>query len=103
MYSIIFTPEAETQMLRLFFYLAEVASPEVASRFTGKIMAHCETLATFPERGTKRDDLRPGLRVFGFRKRVSIVFDVTEDNVTIHGIYYGGQNFEASFRSEGTL
>jgi toxin ParE1/3/4 len=103
MYSVVFTPEAEAQILRLFFHLVEVASPEVASRFTDKVMAHCETLETFPERGTRRDDLRPGLRIIGFRRRVSIVFDVTEDKVTIHGIYYGGQNFEAYFRTEGIL
>jgi len=48
-------------------------------------------------RGAQRDDVRPGVRVFGFRKRVSIVFDVEGLTVTILGIFYGGQDFEAAF------
>jgi toxin ParE1/3/4 len=57
----------------------------------------CESLKTFPIRGTRRDDIRPGLRVFGFRIRVSIAFEVTDGLVTILGIFYGGQEFEAAF------
>jgi toxin ParE1/3/4 len=49
-------------------------------------------------RGARRDDIRPGLRVFGFRRRVSIAFEVTAEVVTILGIFYGGQNFEAAFK-----
>jgi plasmid stabilization system protein ParE len=48
-------------------------------------------------RGAQRDDIRPGLRVFGFRKRVSIAFEVTDDMVTVLGIFYGGQSLEAAF------
>jgi plasmid stabilization system protein ParE len=57
----------------------------------------CDSLKTFPNRGTQRDDIRPGLRVFGFRRRVAITFDVTDDLVTILGIFYGGQRFEDAF------
>jgi len=37
------------------------------------------------------------LRVFGFRRRVSIAFEVTGDVVTILGIFYGGQNIDTAF------
>jgi toxin ParE1/3/4 len=37
------------------------------------------------------------MRVFGFRRRVSIAFDVSEEIITIHGIFYGGQNLEEAF------
>jgi toxin ParE1/3/4 len=57
----------------------------------------CESLKTLPIRGTQRDDIRSGLRVFGFRRRVSIAFEVTGEVVTILGIFYGGQNFEITF------
>jgi toxin ParE1/3/4 len=60
-------------------------------------MDQCESLKTFPMRGSRRDDIRPGLRVFGFRRRVSIAFEVTGDVVTILGIFYGGQNFQIAF------
>jgi plasmid stabilization system protein ParE len=44
--------------------------------------------------GRARDDLRPGLRTIGFRRRVVIAFAVHEDTVEIHGVFYGGQDYE---------
>ena len=70
----------------------------IADRFTGAIVDYCEKLETFPHRGTRRDDLRPGLRTIGFRRRVTIAFAVEADAVTIIGIFYGGQDFEAALQ-----
>jgi plasmid stabilization system protein ParE len=98
MHSVIYAPEAEAQLVALFFHIAAAASPEIAARYTDAIEKQCESLKTFPMRGTRRDDIRPGLRVFGFRRRVSIAFEVTDDLVTILGIFYGGQNFEAALK-----
>jgi plasmid stabilization system protein ParE len=97
MYSVIYAPEAEAQLVALFLHIAEAASPEIAARYTDAIVEQCESLKTFPMRGARRDDIRPGLRVFGFRRRVSIAFEVTGEVVTILGIFYGGQNFETLF------
>jgi plasmid stabilization system protein ParE len=97
MYSVIYAPEAEAQLVALFLHIAEAASPEIAARYTDAIVEQCESLKTFPMRGARRDDIRPGLRVFGFRRRVSIAFEVTGEVVTILGIFYGGQNFETVF------
>jgi plasmid stabilization system protein ParE len=58
---------------------------------------------TFPERGTRRDDLLPGLRTIGFERRVTIAFVVTPDTVLIEGIYYGGQDFEAAIRERNRM
>ena len=98
MYSVIYAPEAEAQLVALFFHIAAVASPEIAARYTDAIVEQCESLKTFPMRGARRDDIRPGLRVFGFRRRLSIPFEVTGEVVTILGIFYGGQNFETAFK-----
>lgn len=65
-------------------------------------MKQCESLRTFPNRGVLRDDIRPGMRVFGFRRRVSITFEVTGKVVTVLGIFYGGQNFEVDSSQDGT-
>ncbi len=97
MFTVIYAPEAEAQLVALFFHIAAAASPEIAARYTDAIVEQCESLTTFPMRGARRDDIRPGLRVFGFRRRVSIVFEVTGETVTILGIFYAGQNFEAAF------
>jgi toxin ParE1/3/4 len=97
MHRVLYAPEAEAQLVALFLQIAAAASPEIAVDYTGAIVKQCESLKTFPIRGMARDDIRPGLRVFGFRRRVSIAFEITDDVVIILGIFYGGQNFEAAF------
>jgi plasmid stabilization system protein ParE len=97
MVRVVYAPEAEGQLMTLYFNIAGAASPEIAANYTEAIVKQCESLSTFPLRGAKRDDIRPGLRVFGFRRRVSIVFEVENDVVTILGIFYDGQKFEDAF------
>ncbi|HEY8063523.1 MAG TPA: type II toxin-antitoxin system RelE/ParE family toxin [Methylosinus sp.] len=93
---VIFAPEAEAQLVAIYRWIAERSSPTVAERFTGAIVDYCEKLQSFPERGTCRDDLRPGLRTIGFRRRVTLAFAVEAGVVTILGVFYGGQDFDAS-------
>lgn len=71
-FRVVFTPEAEEQLLDLYRYIAKAASPDIAARYTDAIVSYCESLRTFPHRGTKRDDVRPGLRVTNYRKRAVI-------------------------------
>jgi toxin ParE1/3/4 len=54
------------------------------------------SLATFPERGTKRDDIRANLRTIGYARRVTIAFSVNAlaKTVAVHGVFFGGQDFE---------
>ena len=95
---VIFTPLAERQIDSLHRYITEHASEERADGYIGRIVAFCNGFTTFPERGTRRDDLLPGLRVIGFERRVTIAFVVTAEAVLIEGIYYGGQDFETAIR-----
>ncbi len=99
-YTVVFTPEAEAQLIELYGYIAAEASPEIAARFTDGIVTYCESLRTFPARGNRRDDIRLGLRVTSYRKRVAIAFHVDEDRVNIIGVFYGGQDYEAALLEE---
>lgn len=63
-------------------------------------MDYCDQLETFPLRGALRDDIRPGLRLLGFRRRVTIALTVTEETVNILGVFYGGQDVEAVLNAE---
>ncbi|MEO6422201.1 MAG: type II toxin-antitoxin system RelE/ParE family toxin [Candidatus Nitrotoga sp.] len=60
---VVFSPEADRQLTALYSYIAAAASPDIAARYTEAIVSHCESLCTFPHRGTMRDDVRPGLRI----------------------------------------
>lgn len=100
-HTIHFTPEALQQLFELESHIAAVGSSIVAARYVDSIVDYCENLNTFPHRGTPRDDLRPGLRTLAFRRRVMILFEVAGDAVTILGVYYGGQDYEAALRDDG--
>jgi toxin ParE1/3/4 len=52
--------------------------------------------APSPPRGVRRDDVRHGLRITNYRKRVVIAFDVVTDRVNIIAIFYGGEDYEGA-------
>lgn len=91
-YRVIFTPEAVQQLVDLDDYLADVGVPD--NDFIASIVNHCESLTTFPMRGRDRSDIRPGLRVIGYKRRVAIAYSVNVDTVTIAGVFCGGQDYE---------
>lgn len=99
-YAVVFTPRAERQLASLYAYIADDSGETRAQDFVGRIVGDCLALATFPERGTKRDDIRPDLRTKGFARRVTIAFSVDQTTtvVAIHGVFYGGQDFEKALR-----
>ena len=99
-YTVEFAPEALEQLAALYRYIATAASPEVAKRYTAAIVTYCEELRTFPHRGNQRDDIRPGLRTTNYRKRAVIAFAVDAKQVSIVGVFYGGQDFEAALQLE---
>jgi toxin ParE1/3/4 len=99
-YSVVFSPEALEQLESLYHYIADAASPEIAYRYTNAIVTYCEGLHSFPHRGTRRDDVRAGLRVTNYKKRAVIAFDVVTDQVSIIGVFYGGQDYESLLQSD---
>lgn len=99
-YTVVFTPEAQEQLADLYRYIATAASPEIADRYTSAIVTYCEGLQTFPHRGARRDDVRPGLRITNYKKRTVIAFDVDSERVSIIGVFYGGQDYETVLQSD---
>ena len=96
-YTVVFATEAESQLAELYRYIANTGAPLNALRYTEAIVAYSEELATFPHRGTRRDDVRPGLRVTNYEGRAVIAFAVDDAarRVTILGVYYGGRDYES--------
>ena len=44
----------------------------VAERYVDALVSYCESLATFPQRGARRDDIRPGLRLVPYRSSAEV-------------------------------
>lgn len=99
-YTVVFAPEAQEQLSAIYRHIAAAASPTIAERYVSAVITYCEGLQTFPHRGTCRDDIRHGLRITNYKKRVAIAFDVDAERVSILGVFYGGQNYEAVFQSD---
>ncbi len=89
-----FTPEAEQDLYALYSWISERAGANVAIGYIERIEAFCSRLSIGSERGQPRDDIRPGLRIIGFERRVNIAFVVREKDVVILRVFYGGQNWE---------
>ena len=97
---LVFSPEAVEQLTALYAYIAAAATPGTAVRYTEAIINYCENLKVFPNRGTMRDDVRAGLRITNYKKRAVIAFDVDAEQVSIIGVFYGGQQYEAMLRED---
>jgi toxin ParE1/3/4 len=99
-YRIVFHASAEAEPEQLYDDIAERASPAVAWNFVAGIRDHCLGLSTFPQRGTERVEIMPGLRIIGYRRAVSIVFAVDGERVLILGIFYAGRNITPELLEE---
>lgn len=97
---VVFSPSAEAQLLELYRNIATRASPAIAENYVAAIVDYCRSLSMFPERGARRDDIRPRLRTVGYRHSITIAFEVADDAVNILGVYYGGQDFGADFQGD---
>ena len=97
---VIFTPLALRQIDDLHRYISENSGDAIADGYIGRIVAHCTRFDLFPERGTRRDDILPGLRIIGFERRLTIAFVVTPETVLIEGLFYGGQDIETKLKNE---
>jgi len=102
-YSVQFAPEVSEQLDRIHDYIARADSSFTASRYVDAIVDYCESLATFPQRGKGRNDLMPGLRITHYRKRTVIAFIISEDQVSIVGVFYGGQDYESILEDSGDV
>ena len=93
-YTVVFDRDARTDLEAIRNYIAEARGAEFAEAFVRRIIAHCESFATVPHRGTKRDLIRAGLRTTTWRRTITIAFMVSDQtrHVAILGAFYRGRD-----------
>lgn len=96
---VVFSPEAQDDLFALYEWISIKAGSGIALGYIGRIETHCNTFDFASERGTARDDIRPGLRIVGFEHRLTIAFIVSDTTVTVLRLFYGGQNWEDTLSS----
>jgi len=87
--------QANLDLLAIFNWLAETASPISALRIIDDLQEFIAKLDIASERGTRRDDLLAGIRTLG-HGNATIAFVVDDDTITVLRIFYGGQNWESA-------
>ena len=88
---VVYSPRAQRHLTDLYEWIAhESGFPDRAEAYVSALMDRCDSLVDFPMVGRARDDVRPGLRTVGFRRRAVIAFAVTDEVIEVVGIYYGG-------------
>lgn len=91
--TVVYAPEAEIDLLLLYDQIADAASPRVAIDYLERVKAWLSSFSTASERGTRRDDIRSGLRTVGFEQRITVAFTVERDQVVVQRVFYGGRNW----------
>ena len=91
---VIFAPEALEDLVALYDWIADAAGPATALGYIERLEAYCLGFDLASERGQARENIRPGLRVVGFERRVTIAFSVDDVTVTILRLLYGGRQNE---------
>ena len=89
---VVTTPETKSDLLRLYDHIEERSRPARALAHVERTKRYCAGSGRFPDRGTKLDDVSPGLRTVGFERRVTIAFTVGPDAVTIVRVLCGGRD-----------
>lgn len=86
-----FTPAALADLEAIEQFIAQ-ESPGSAERFIEEILQRCRSLAQTPLMGAARPELGKGLRLFGLRRRVAIVYRPETEQTTIIRVLYGGRD-----------
>lgn len=93
---VIYGPRVQGDLLNLYRYIAEAASPSIAAAYLERLDRHLKGYDLFGERGSRRDDIRPKLRIVGFERRTAVLFEVSDEEVIFLRILYGGQDLDAA-------
>jgi toxin ParE1/3/4 len=93
-----YAPEADQDFDWIYDFISRAGGPATAFECVQRLRDFCQGLEYASERGSQRGDIREGLRIVGFERRVTVVFSVGESRVTILRLFYGGQDWEGALR-----
>ena len=97
---IVIAPEARADLVDVEDWLVETASSRTAEAFIARILDFCGSLDIASERGHRRDDIRKGLRIVGFERRMTIAFAVHDERVDVLRIFRAGRDWESELTED---
>jgi toxin ParE1/3/4 len=97
--TVVWSPEAEHDLLDIWSYLAEQASNEVADRQLREIDVACRMLVRHPLKGRARDELVTGIRSLLIHTYI-VFYRVTDTAVQIVRVLHGRRDLVTIFAEE---
>jgi toxin ParE1/3/4 len=94
-----FSKRSQADLISIYEYISEQSDSSRALAYFERIRDYCLSLNRFPQRGTSYDDVKRGVRVVGFERRVSIAFRIKSRTVEIVRVMYGGPDIEKNLRT----
>lgn len=95
--TVVFAPEAQDDLSQIYDWLEKSTSSSTALSFIERIEAYCLAFDLASERGVRRDDIRPNLRVVGFKRTITLAFSIDDDTITFLRIFYAAKNWQNIF------
>ena len=93
------SPRARADIDEIAYYVAVESSLETADRFVESIYRRFLLLGEHPHAGRRRDDLRPGLRVFPAGAYL-VLYRVEGNDVLIQRVVRGSRDLATLLRDE---
>ncbi len=97
---VLFAPEAVQDLEAIYTLISEGGGSGRAQNYLARLESHCLGFDLASERGTARDDIRPGLRITSFDRRITIAFKVTAEEVVFLRLFYAGANWQSGLAED---
>ncbi|MGE7469863.1 type II toxin-antitoxin system RelE/ParE family toxin [Bosea sp. NPDC003192] len=98
-----FSQRAIANLQGIYDYIAPRGGERNARDYVARLHTCCLDFRTFPERGVRRDDLRPGLRLIGYRRQATIAFAVLGNDLTILRVFQRGRDIEVLLKDDAPI
>ncbi len=95
---VVLRESAREDLNSIYAWIEREAGPSRALSYVQRIRDRCASLGDFPDRGTPRPDLGPGLRTISFKRKAVIAYSVHKYEVQIVSILHHGRNVESTIR-----
>jgi toxin ParE1/3/4 len=88
---LLLSPGAESDLLDVWSYTAEHFGVLQADRYLEQLVAGLRSCASRPNRGRRRDDLRPGYRSVLLARHVAF-YTVRDDAIVVQRVLHGSMD-----------
>jgi len=92
---VLFAPEAMRDLEAINILISEGGGAGRAQNYLARLEDYCLGFDLAAERGTARDDIRSGLRITSFDRRITLAFKVTAEEVVFLRLFYAGADWQS--------